>query len=272
MNINKYLFSISLAIVIILGFIDYITGYEYSFFIFYLIPIMLICWFEKELGGIIISFFSALVWLTADLLSGHIYSNHFIPIWNAFVRFAGFVIIVKLIGKIKKDYDYEKNIARVDMLTGLYNLRALTEYFNIEKNRSSRSKKKFSLAYIDLDNFKLINDKYGHAKGDNLLANIGRVIKSNIRQYDFPARIGGDEFIILFPETDSQQAEAVMTKLASCIKEILKEQYDILSFSAGVITVSGYEYSFEEIIKAADNLMYTVKKNNKDGVAYSQLN
>lgn len=263
---------LSLAMVIVLGVVDYASGYEFSFSVFYLLPIIYCCWYGNEISGVIISLVSAFFWYEADLLSGHVYSHPAFPVWNAFMRFMVFLIIVRFVGLLRNSIDHEKKISRSDALTGLYNMKALAERYESEKNRASRFKKVFSLAFIDLDNFKLVNDNFGHAKGDEVLAEIGRVIRSSIRNYDIPARAGGDEFVILFPETDFQQAHLAMDKLNLRLKGILEKRFAFLSLSAGVVTIASYGRSLEEVISFADKLMYSVKNNSKNGIAYSLIN
>ncbi len=268
---KKYYFALSLLFVVFLGFLDYLTGYEVSFSIFYLLPILFIVWHQGFARGIVIAVFSAIAWFSADLLAGSFYSHPFIPLWNTSVRFTFFMIIVVLVSKNKKELDLVKKMSRLDMLTTLHNATSFAEHFNIEKNRASRFQRPFTVVYFDIDNFKLLNDNFGHLKGDATLVEIGKAIKLNLRKYDIAARLGGDEFAIMFPDTDKAQAQTAMNKLKAPFLEIFKEYSIPLSFSAGAVTVSQYGYSFEDIIKAADDLMYTVKKKGKNNIACCEL-
>jgi len=187
------------------------------------------------------------------------------------MRLAVFIIIVCLINRVRKELELEKMLSSLDILTGLNNTRSFIKQASIEKSRSSRFKRPFTIAYIDIDNFKRVNDTFGHAKGDILLQNIGKIIKENLRAYDIPARMGGDEFIVFFPETDKTQAEAVINKVKSCVEKNLKEYSDLLTFSIGALVVTNPDCSIEGMIKIADDLMYSVKKNSKNGIAYDTL-
>jgi len=268
---KRILFPLALIIVIILGFLDHLTGYEISFSIFYLIPILTIAWFKGIRYAIIISIFSSATWLTADITSGHHYFYVLIPLWNMLMRLMVFIVIILMAVKVKKELELEKEISKLDILTGLNNTMSFMEQAEIEKNRSLRFKRPFTIAYIDIDNFKQLNDTFGHSEGDILLQNLGKNIRENMRAYDIAARLGGDEFVIFFPETDKQQAQEVANKIKSSIEMILRKHLDSLTLSIGVVTVTNPVYPIEGIIKIADGLMYSVKNISKNGIKYQML-
>jgi len=268
---KKLLFPLAFILVIFLAFVDHFTGYEISFSIFYLFPILMVVWFKRVPDAIIISIVSAAAWFTADITSGHRYSHLLIPLWNTLMRLMVFVIIVLLSVRVKEELKIEKKFAKSDILTGLNNTRSFMELADIEKNRSLRFNRPFTIAYIDIDNFKQLNDTFGHGKGDVLLQDLGKTIKENIRAYDIAARLGGDEFIILFPETDRKQAEGAANKMKSCIEKVLRNYLDSLSLSIGVVTVSDPTHSVDVMIKMADDLMYSVKNSAKNGIEYKTL-
>lgn len=268
---KKLLTPLSLIIVIALGIVDHFTGYEISFSIFYIFPILVTAWFRGRPSGIIIAFLSALTWLAADLTSGHSYSHNLIPLWNMSMRFCVFTIMVFLLSAVKKNLDLQNTLLRLDVLTGLDNVKSFMERANIEKSRSARFKRPFTIAYIDIDNFKQLNDTFGHVKGDILLREVGKAIRENIRTYDITGRFGGDEFVLLFPETDNEQARPVVNKIKSCVEEVLKKHFEPLTLSIGVLTVSKPDYPMDGMIKISDDLMYSVKKKNKNGIAYDVI-
>ena len=192
-------FGLGLTLVFAIGILDLLTGYELSFSIVYVIPISLITWIANKRLGILVSFASALVWYAADLISGHTYSSHFIPVWNTVIRLSFFVIISMLLSKIKSAMEKEKEYARTDGLTGAYNSRFFYELVAMEIMRLQRYDHPFTLVYFDLDNFKSVNDQFGHIAGDRVLRNVVSCIKTNLRKTDVIARVGGDEFALLLP-------------------------------------------------------------------------
>jgi GGDEF domain-containing protein len=142
----------------IIGFIDYLIGYEFAFSVFYVLPISLVTWFTNQRLGFGASVASAMVWLIADITTGQSYSSPFIPFWNSFIRFAFFIIITLLLSSLKSSLE----LAHTDHLTSAINSRYFYEITQMEINRFQRNRHPFTVAYIDLDNFKTVNDRFGH--------------------------------------------------------------------------------------------------------------
>ncbi|MBB6481113.1 diguanylate cyclase [Spirochaeta isovalerica] len=151
------------------------------------------------------------------------------------------------------------NLSVLDDLTGLYNKRYLMKFIEMEKNRSERHGRQFSLVFIDLDNFKRINDIMGHLAGDRVLKGLSDILLENTRSYDIAARYGGDEFIVIFPETDHEEARLRMDELDRKFRNFV-EQYKKLGLSVSWgISESGSKTA-EEILSLADRNLYDKKK------------
>lgn len=263
----KAIFAIAFAMVIFLGIVDYYIGYEISFSLFYLMPIALVAWFNQRSFAIMICVFSSLVWIVADIAAGYNYSHPLIPVWNTAIRLGFYLITAYSLSKIKKLMDAEQQSARMDYLTGIANSRAFYELANIEIDRSERFNRPFTIAYIDVDNFKQVNDTLGHSQGDVLLKSIAKTIQDNTRSIDIPSRLGGDEFAVLFPETNETNARAALSKVQLSLLEIVKKNNWPVTFSIGAVTF--YESCvLDELIKEVDNLMYSVKKSGKNRIEY----
>ena len=116
-------------------------------------------------------------------------------------------------GKLQAALESEKNLSRVDFLTGIPNRRMFHQALTLEGKRSRRYGRPITLIYIDVDNFKHLNDHYGHATGDELLKMIGTTLETTVRSTDMAARLGGDEFAVLLPETDEPSAGVIVAKL-----------------------------------------------------------
>jgi predicted signal transduction protein with EAL and GGDEF domain len=187
------LFFIVLGFLLLLlvGEMDYLTGTEISCVIFYLLPISLVTWFVGRLTGILLSSASAITWFIADLMGGAVYQHYLIPYWNAIIIFGFFSIFTYVLSALKNRVEHEKKEARTDVLTGVGNRKFFYELANIEILRASRYKHLFTVAYIDVDNFKVVNDRFGHITGDRLLAIVADRIRNNIRESDVIARLGG---------------------------------------------------------------------------------
>ncbi len=158
-------------------------------------------------------------------------------------------------------HDLVKHQARTDPLTGLANRRALDQRLDIEMRRASRYQRTFSVIMMDLDGFKRVNDTYGHPAGDQTLKLIAQCLQKVVRDTDFLARYGGDEFALLLPETDHTVAQQVGEKLKKalnkCPSEHIKELN--LSMSIGIASFPQDAASVEDLIANADQCLYLAK-------------
>ncbi len=262
---NKYfLFALCLLNALALGFLDYITGYELSFSVFYLLPVSVAAWYIGPEAGGLLSWICAAIWQLSNYFAGEVYSSPAIPIWNAITRLGFFIIVTILLTRLKKAIENTSAQASHDFLTGVLNSRAFDQIANAEIQRSARYGHSMSLAYIDLDNFKGVNDAYGHSTGDNLLKIVASTIGENLRVTDNIARLGGDEFAILLPETSEEAALNVLTRIHALVEGQMKKNHWPVSTSIGLVTCSKPPLSADRLIQLADEQMYICKKNGKD--------
>ena len=181
----------------ILGLLNYITGHELDFSLFYLVPIVLVTWAVNQNAGLLLSFLCALVWLVAEFESGHSYSYPILPVWNTVFRAGSFAICTYLLAELQESWRKEHAITRTDFVSGLANARYFHEALQMELKRIRRYPHPITVVYIDIDNFKLVNDLFGHQVGDEALHCIAGELKSQLRSSDVTARLGGDEFALL---------------------------------------------------------------------------
>ena len=252
----------------VLGVADYFTGYEISFSLFYLIPVFLVGWYSTRHLALSISALSAIVWLGADVASGARYTNAVIPVWNMLIRLGFFVTVALLLGALRAAHEREQRFARIDHLTGVLNARHFLELADAELARSRRYARTFTVAYLDVDNFKEMNDRFGHAAGDQVLQAVGQHLRDALRRTDLVGRMGGDEFVLLLPETSDEAARAVMTKVHDALSAQMRQWSWPVTFSVGVVTFATPPDSVADIIKSADNLMYAVKRSGKGNVNF----
>jgi diguanylate cyclase (GGDEF)-like protein len=267
-NRSSLFWIIAGSIVVVgIGIADIVTGSELAFALFYLIPIVMVTWFSGRTLGFVISVASTVMWVIADGLAGQSYSQPVIRYWNAFSRLSFFVLVTLLLPALKA-LEREKGLARTDHLTGIANRHHFFEVAQSELDRSQRYKRPFTIAYIDLDGFKTVNDQWGHSIGDNLLCAVVNRAKSQLRKTDFMARLGGDEFIVLLPETDQNTAQTAVPKIQNTLMDEMRRNDWPVTFSIGVLTCLEAKITTDELIKRADSLMYSVKKNGKNAIAY----
>lgn len=265
---KKTKITLGILLVIGLGAIDYHTGPEWSFSSFYLLPISLVAWCVGSNWGLFVSAASGLTWLAADLGAGHVYTHPFTPYWNMLVRLVSFVVVTYALSELKRVLDKERSYARRDYLTGAANSRDFTETAAAELAKARAEGYAIALAYIDLDNFKGINDTFGHSVGDQLLKLVAETIKKNLREGDMVARLGGDEFGVLLPRATGDSSSAAMKRMREhFLAEVKKKKWPV-SFSMGLVLFEKFPDSVDEMIKRADNLMYTVKDSGKDDIKF----
>lgn len=162
--------------------------------------------------------------------------------------------VFKLTGQLER-------LASTDPLTGVYNRRKFLEIGRAELERARRYGRSLSLLMFDLDNFKDVNDTYGHAAGDEMLKKVVEVCKKALRQGDAFGRFGGDEFVILFPETDLNEALEIARRLNHEIRAIAHDWNWIVhvSMSYGIAQAAAQDASLDELIQRADILLYSMK-------------
>lgn len=173
---------------------------------------------------------------------------------------AGFVIAA-LIHKVRNEHQTVLAQARTDALTGLWNRRSFDEALTRECVRAQRSRQPLALVYLDLDNFKVINDRHGHQEGDRVLKLLAQAVTAVVRLHvDRSFRLGGDEFSLLLPGTTLEHAEAVVQRLREhCAKADAVWTQGMLGISAGVV-VLGADESHESLRRRADEAIYQHKR------------
>lgn len=169
--------------------------------------------------------------------------------------------------KLRLSLESEKNLSRVDFLTKIPNRRAFFEATELESQRSRRYKRPLSIVFIDIDNFKSVNDTLGHETGDDLLRNVAETLKKHTRECNTAARLGGDEFGILLAETGAEASMAAVNNLKTWLSLLVATNRWPISFSFGVATFVQPGSSVEDMIRVADELMYEVKRSGKNAVA-----
>lgn len=250
---------------LIVAILDYLTGVELSFSIFYLIPIFIFTSAVNGNVGVVVACLSAGLWLYIEVISSPHLSSTFVYFWNTIIRLGFFLLPVLLVRNLKQ----EKEHARTDYLTGAMNVRSFHDAAQREIDRSIRYRHPFTVAFIDIDNFKIINDTFGHTFGDKVLSAISHNIQRNLRKTDMIARVGGDEFAILLPEVDADTARLAISKIQQKLMgEMLENKWPV-TFSIGVITLKAPQLSVDEVLGMADKMMYSVKNYGKNNIKYA---
>jgi len=176
----------------------------------------------------------------------------------------GGLVIALLVSRVRRDRRALEHLARVDGLTGLLNRRTFEATIEVECTRARRTGQPLCVVYLDIDHFKKINDRFGHAAGDQVLRQLAAGVQATIRAHvDGAFRLGGDEFALVLPATTTTQAEAVVARLRSfCAVHDLRWAVDAFDFSAGIV-----DYEAEEpvasLLTRSDAAMYHQKDSRR---------
>jgi len=264
-----FIFVASLLLVALLGVLDYLNGPDFSLLIFYVVPVFIAAWYAGRRDGLFVCAASGLTWLAVAYTTSEHFSSPFVAYWNAGVRLGFIVILAHIVAAFKTSLAQERELARTDYLTGTFNGRSFGEAAAAEIARARRHAHPFSVAYMDVDDFKLINDRQGHSAGDRLLKAVADALRRNVRDVDTVARIGGDEFAVLMPETDARAAQVAMRRTRRRILEETRSAGWPVTFSVGVVTFDAPPDSVDALLRAADEAMYSAKRGGKNALRHT---
>lgn len=246
-----------------IGLVDFLTGDEMAFSVFYLVPVAICAWRYGIRWGLVLSLFCAIIWGAIDHVTAASHRHPGIAVWNAGIGMVSNSVVALLLDRLHCALRRERMRSRTDALTGLGNWRYFRDAAQMELKRAQRAQSPLTLAYVDLDDFKKINDTYGHTTGDDALCFVADVFRRALRTTDIYARVGGDEFLMLLPDTDEASAREVLTRLQALFEAPVLPGGKLLRFSIGAVAFQTPWLPLETMVQIADNFMYTVKRTGK---------
>jgi diguanylate cyclase (GGDEF)-like protein len=257
----------SVVLALGIGLADFFTSEEFSLAIFYLVPVLGSTWLAGRRAGLVIAALCAVTSVGSDL-----YSIPFHPpavhAWNLLMRLGFFGVTAALHASLRRALERERSLARRDPLTGLSNRTAFVEAAEAELARSRRYEHPLTVAYLDCDHFKEVNDTKGHQAGDRVLWLIGHTLEKTVRKTDVAARLGGDEFALLFPELAAGEARDVIAKIHAKLLAAMQEAGMPVTFSIGVVSYQRAPEDFDTLLHRADELMYEVKRAGRNSLRF----
>jgi diguanylate cyclase (GGDEF)-like protein len=263
---------IGIALIAVIAVVDHATGPMVLLNVFYLLPVMLVAWTTAStVYGLLAVLATFIVGpLEAYLDGGRFYS---LPVaaWNAGMRTAVFCIVLLLLAEVRKLVARLREQSYTDELTGVANRRAFLDLAAREIERSRRYEHELSLAYLDIDGFKAVNDCDGHVVGDRVLFALAGLARATARSVDSVARLGGDEFAILMPETDAEAALPLAERLRKACPRAARPDAGRVTCSIGLVTFQRAPRDVEELLATADALMYEAKAAGGDGVRHARV-
>lgn len=257
-----------LSAVGLLGVMDYFTGGQFAVSTVCLFPVMVVAFHAGKGAGVLVSAGGAgALWL-ADLLADKSYPYAVAIYGNALVCFGCYLVITAMMVTLHDLLRTVRDLARTDSLTGVLNSREFCRLAEIEIKRGARYGRPFTLAYIDLDNFKAVNDGFGHSTGNNVLQQVADTFRSNLRATDLVGRLGGDEFAVLLPETGFEAGGSFLSKARQRLLRAMSDHHWPVTFSIGAVTFTTPPVSVDKMIEMVDALMYSVKRSGKDTIRH----
>jgi diguanylate cyclase (GGDEF)-like protein len=257
---------VMVAGIVFVGMLDLATGIEVRVYPLYFLPLSIGAWTMGGRGAWAGSVLAAAAWYVSNRLAGLVYTSQVIWLWNLAAQTFAFLTVSLLIARMRYLLDFEGTSARTDALTGLDNRRAFFEHLEQVTALARRHDHPVTIAYLDLDNFKSVNDILGHRRGDDLLRSVAQVLRAALRRSDRAARVGGDEFVVCLPETGEAGARVVLDRVFESLTAAIHAPGCSVSVSIGAVAWSRPPATVEGMLLAADELMYDVKRAGKNGV------
>lgn len=265
---KAFLITLGFLLVVLQSLLNYLAGPDFSVFLFYLLPISLAAWLIGRNLAALLSLASTLSYFLVEYFSQHYHDQPLTLYFNVAAKLCAFLFVSYFVSELRRSLYHERELARTDDLTGALNRRSFMEAAMLEINRARRHRQPLTVAYMDIDDFKEINDRFGHTTGDQLLRTVAETIRTTIREIDTIARLGGDEFVILLPETDQAAAQAVVNRVHQNILAVSRQRRWPVSYSIGVVTWTTPPRTVDYMIKQADNTMYSVKNGGKNRIVH----
>jgi diguanylate cyclase (GGDEF)-like protein len=233
--------------------------------ILYVIPVLLAAWHDGMHWGIAFALATSLLRFTVGIDQMPAATLLDYRVINELAYLLVVAVAIAGLSQLRHTHTQLEQLATHDPLTNVLNARAFSHELAQELSRNRRYGRPLALIYLDLDDFKTVNDAHGHATGDAVLRLVADAMRGAVRQADVVGRLGGDEFGVLMPETDGDVAHAAANRLVSSIRTVFRGTPSVTA-SIGVVSVSGTEAGTDELLRKADQAMYAAKRAGKDRV------
>jgi len=230
--------------------------------ILYLVPILLATWYQGLWWGVAFLVGSMLLRIPVELAQ-----QPNVTLVSSFINQGSIAAVAGIamaaFRNIRRTQSQLEDLAIHDPLTRVMNARTFSDRLGQELRRNRRYGRPLSLLYLDLDDFKVVNDSHGHQTGDAVLRLVAEAIRGAVRQADIVGRLGGDEFAVLMPETGADVAEAAAGRLAKSLREAFHGNPSVTA-SIGIVSCTDAGAGPDDVLHKADRAMYEAKKLGKD--------
>lgn len=266
---SKWTLPVCIALLVLVGVVDSLMTANLSFWAIYLAPVGCAAWMEGSRAGYGMALVTAMGIVLIEIATGTGVMGPGVLAWNVLQSLAAYAAAAGTVGFLRERMEEGRRFASIDPLTSLPNRGSFIAALDAELSRSSRYGRAFTLAYLDLDNFKEVNDLEGHDSGDQLLKRVAETMRNVTRQSDVLGRLGGDEFAALLPETTFGAGRMVLEKLYKELGVAMEEGRWPVTFSIGAVTFEAPVDSSREALRLTDGTMYAVKRAGKDGIQHA---
>lgn len=263
---RKRWLALGAASLVAVAAVDYATGFRLHLAVLYTLPILMLTWVAGRLTGTLLSVAACTAWAIIHVTAGRYLENPKWLYWEWGASLLGFLLLVFGLTALRRMLEEAHFESRKDPLTALVNKGGFYQIVGAEMEMCRRYRRTLSIAYIDCDNFKRVNDQYGHDVGDDLLRVISKTMQRKLRSSDLAGRLGGDEFAVMLPETTAESCRMVVEMLQQRLLQEMAEHNWPVTFSIGIATFTRMPHSIEEMIRQADKLMYVVKSTSKGAI------
>lgn len=261
---NPFAAAITGAGVLLVAEVDFVSGVELRVYPLYYLPLTFAAWYLGRSWTVVAAGLCTLSWVGSNSLAGLTYSSPGIWFFNATMHGMSFLVVGLLVAKLKSALADAEQLSRLDPLTSLLNARAFYDEAHRMVSLGRRKQRPVTIAYIDLDDFKAVNDNHGHHAGDEVLLRVAGAIRKCVRTSDVSARMGGDEFVLLLPETGPPEARLVFDRLRGLIVQSLAETPYPVTASIGGVVFTAVPDTVEAMVRVADERMYAAKAAGKN--------
>jgi diguanylate cyclase (GGDEF)-like protein len=264
-------FGLALGTVAVIGIADELTGGEVTLAFFYLAPVWFAAWFLGARPGLVVALAAAIAWWAADVATRLYAPRPGVVAANVALQLVLFAATAVVSAHLRHRGDRESTLVRTDTLTGLLNRRGFLEVARREIARSGRTGHPLTVALLDVDGFREVNAARGHEVGDRLLGGMGTALRSSLRAVDASARLAGNEFAVLLPDSDPFAAESVLDRLRHVLVQAAAEKGIPLTISLGAATFQRPPTTLDEMLRAAARLLAEVKANGRNAVRHERV-
>ncbi len=259
-----------LALTALIYWVNLRTPAAFRFGILYVLPVLLAAWNDGLAWGIVFAGATSVLRYLVGIDQMPADTPLEARLANELSYLAVVAVAIAGLSQLRRTQAQLELLATHDPLTNVFNARAFSTELAQELGRNRRYGRPLALIYLDLDDFKRVNDAHGHATGDAVLRLVADATRSAVRQADVVGRLGGDEFAVLMPETEGTVAHAAANRLAVGIRTVFRGTPSVTA-SIGVVSVTGSEAGTDELLRKADQAMYEAKRGGKDRVVQVAL-